>query len=271
MSFCLAYSAEIAIPCPPDKPNSYIQKAFTNGVSLKKLIVHSGMKQFEPRFAPVGITALVLWGSLQIVVKGQGCYIQEASGQIHDLGILCPDRGEPEVQPVLQTGDIQVTLRWDTGDDLDLIVVDPGRNVIDFGSPTSPTGGQLDVDANGFCESRSISPVENIFWPTGEAPNGDYLAYVTLAIPCSLQELANQDGAAANEAYDALAVPYTLTILNKGVTSIYEGISRPEQFGQNYSFQVGSVEDSAVDTVPVNPDEKLQDDLELPTFGLPEF
>ncbi|MEM9807224.1 MAG: hypothetical protein AAF959_18310 [Cyanobacteria bacterium P01_D01_bin.56] len=225
------------------------------------------MKQFEP----VGIMTLVLWGSLQPVGMGQGCYIQDANGQVYDLGILCPDRGEPEVQPVLQTGDIQVTLRWDTPDDLDLIVVDPDSNVIDFGSPTSPTGGQLDVDANGFCERHSASPVENIFWPTGAAPDGDYLAYVTLAIPCSLQELANRDEAAATEAYAALAVPYTLTILNKGVTSTYDGISRPEQFGQDYSFQVGSAENSAENITPVNPDGKLQDELELPTFGLPEF
>ena len=250
-------------------------KALAKDVALKKLTVPPDMKLFQARFALLGLITLALWGNFQTALRGQdshgGCYVQGSNGQIYDLGVLCPDRGEPAVQPILQTGDIQVTLRWDTRDDLDLIVVDPDSNIIDFGSPISPTGVQLDVDANGFCETQSPSPVENTFWPTGTAPNGEYLAYVTLAIPCSLRELANQDSTVASDAYDALAVPYTLTILNKGVTTTYEGISRPDQFGRQYPFRVGSVENSVGDTPPVNPDEKLENNFELPRFGLPEL
>ncbi|MEM6252118.1 MAG: hypothetical protein AAF821_04270 [Cyanobacteria bacterium P01_D01_bin.156] len=224
---------------------------------------------------------MILWASLQTAARGQAtygsCYLQDANGQIYDLGALCPQQldtvGEPR-QPILQTGDIQVTLRWDTQDDLDLIVVDPGSDIIDFGSPTSPSGGQLDVDANGFCETQSIAPVENIFWPTGAAPDGNYLAYVALAIPCSLKELAAQDADAASRAYDVLTVPYTLTILNRGVTTTYEGVSQPNQFGREYLFRVGdtdSSDGSAQEITPVNPEQKEEDVFELPSFGLPEL
>ncbi|MEM1250833.1 MAG: hypothetical protein AAGI69_00275 [Cyanobacteria bacterium P01_H01_bin.21] len=195
-----------------------------------------------------------------------GCYVQDENGEIYDLGELCSTPTESTAaEPVLQTGDVQVTLRWNTNDDLDLIVVDPDGNIVDFGSPTSPSGGQLDVDANGFCQTQSFAPVENIFWPTGSAPDGEYLAYVALAIPCSLEELASANASAANVAYENLAVPYTLTILIEGATTTYDGVSKPEEFGIDYPFQVGP-------PVAAPPAELPEEDrLELPEFGLPEL
>lgn len=219
-------------------------------------------------------TASLSWGGFTAGALADtahsGCYIEDDSGQVLDLQLLCEVPEENTTEPVLQTGDIQVTLRWDTIDDLDLIVVDPAGSIIDFGSPTAPSGGQLDVDANGFCRTQSAAPVENIFWPTGEAPDGDYLAYVTLAIPCSLQALANTDAAAASAAYETLQVPYTLTILNRGETTTYEGISRPEQFGVNYPFRVGA-SSGTPDVLPADIPSKPEDTLELPDFGLPEL
>lgn len=202
-------------------------------------------------------------------IEHNGCYVQDRNGEIYDLSALCTIPDDVNVAPVLQTGDVQVTLRWNTSDDLDLIVVDPAGSIVDFGSPTSPSGGQLDVDANGFCQTQNFSPVENIFWPTGSAPDGEYLAYVTLAIPCSLEDLANNDINAANIAYENLAVPYTLTILNEGVTTTYEGMSKPEEFGVDYPFQVGPV--TAPNETNLGTDEAPKDDLELPNFGLPEL
>jgi len=90
------------------------------------------------------------------------------------------DREEPE----LGTGDVQVTLRWSTTDDLDLAVTGPEGARIFFGEPQSPSGGQLDVDANAGCGESNSSPVENIFWPTGEAPEGQYTAEVNLFARC---------------------------------------------------------------------------------------
>lgn len=201
----------------------------------------------------------------QAQISHNGCYFEDENGELYDLSVLCPVSEENRSEPILQTGDVQVTLRWSTSDDLDLIVVDPAGSIVDFGSPTSPSGGQLDIDANGFCEPQRFAPVENIFWPTGSAPDGDYLAYVTLAIPCSLERLAGANTAAATVAYQSLEVPYTLTILNQGVTTTYDGVSRPEQFGVDYSFTVGlSVE-------PPEPAAQSDDGLDIPSFDLPQL
>jgi hypothetical protein len=84
--------------------------------------------------------------------------------------VLLPNLGGP----VLGTGDVQVTLRWNTAADLDLHVIDPYGEEIYFQNDTSESGGYLDVDANSDCSTQSYSPVENIFWPTGGAPYGTY-------------------------------------------------------------------------------------------------
>lgn len=78
----------------------------------------------------------------------------------------------------LGSGDVQVTLEWDSAADLDLAVTDPTGEQVSFTTPESPTGGRLDADANESCE-RDGDPVENIFWPTDGAPVGTYTVDVT--------------------------------------------------------------------------------------------
>ncbi|MDX1440320.1 MAG: hypothetical protein R3284_10510, partial [Rubricoccaceae bacterium] len=75
-------------------------------------------------------------------------------------------------EPQLGTGDVQVTLRWDTQADIDLHVTDPSGEEIFYGHTQSASGGQLDVDANAGCSNDP--QVENIYWPTGGAPSGTY-------------------------------------------------------------------------------------------------
>ena len=79
---------------------------------------------------------------------------------------------------VLGTGDVQVTLEWDSDADLDLGVTDPTGEEIRF-TNTGPTatGGELDVDSNVGCVDEGS--IENIFWPPGQAPAGNYTATVT--------------------------------------------------------------------------------------------
>lgn len=85
----------------------------------------------------------------------------------------------------LGTGDVQITLRWYNTADLDLIVVDPDGEEVSIDYPVSSSGGQLDVDANWFCETITSTPVENIFWPTGKAPLGEYTIYVRYWLECA--------------------------------------------------------------------------------------
>ena len=69
-------------------------------------------------------------------------------------------------------GDVQITLTWDNGADLDLHVVDPNGEEIWWRHTYSASNGKLDVD-----DIDGYGP-ENIFWPRLEAPNGTYKVYV---------------------------------------------------------------------------------------------
>jgi uncharacterized protein YfaP (DUF2135 family) len=70
------------------------------------------------------------------------------------------------------TGDLAITLTWHSSDgiDLDLYVVEPNGNEIDYGDPSSSTGGHLDIDNK--CSNYVNGRPENIYWDT--APQGSY-------------------------------------------------------------------------------------------------
>lgn len=92
---------------------------------------------------------------------------------------LPPNHGPiPEPGPIPGTGDVQITLKWNNYNDLDLHCIDPSNTEIYYNRRTSPTGGQLDIDmnANGAFTRNAI---ENIYWPTGGAPAGRYQVKLT--------------------------------------------------------------------------------------------
>jgi len=76
-----------------------------------------------------------------------------------------------------QTGDIQVSLSWNNFNDLDLHVVAPSGEHIFFAHRQSACRGRLDVDMNAGGPS-SREPVENVFWPRGGSPPGEYAVFV---------------------------------------------------------------------------------------------
>lgn len=81
------------------------------------------------------------------------------------------------VETSLGSGDVQATLRWSSSADLDLHVTEPDGTEISYSSPgPTASGGQLDVDSNVNCVPES--GVENVFWPPGDAPTGDYVIAV---------------------------------------------------------------------------------------------
>jgi hypothetical protein len=75
------------------------------------------------------------------------------------------------------TGDVQVSLSWDVDSDLDLHVVDPSGEEIYYSHKQARSGGSLDLDSNAAC-SLDHKRNENITWPAGRAPQGQYTVRV---------------------------------------------------------------------------------------------
>jgi hypothetical protein len=110
-------------------------------------------------------------------------FIEQNRRQLAAL-IPPPDGGGGDAEG-LGTGDVQVTLRWTSTVDLDLLVTDPDGSLVSYRSPTVVSGGSLDRDANYPCEAATPSPVENVFWPPQGAPPGLYRATVLYQTGCA--------------------------------------------------------------------------------------
>jgi hypothetical protein len=82
------------------------------------------------------------------------------------------------------TGDVKVTLSFDRLHDLDLHVVEPGGEEIYYERQSTATGGQLDLDSGAHCEATPANS-ENVFWPPGGAPAGEYRVFVQNYEQCS--------------------------------------------------------------------------------------
>lgn len=74
-----------------------------------------------------------------------------------------------------ESGQIQITLAWNTGADLDMYVTDPMGQTIYYANRQSASGGVLDHDARGACAPRRANAtVENVYWNTPRPPSGQY-------------------------------------------------------------------------------------------------
>ncbi|GHV32649.1 hypothetical protein AGMMS4952_23400 [Spirochaetia bacterium] len=78
--------------------------------------------------------------------------------------------------PNFSPGDIRISLTWNNRNDLDLHVVCPSGEEINFNNPRDSFGGYLDVDRNLYGETTR--PSETVFWPDNTAPRGTYRVLV---------------------------------------------------------------------------------------------
>ncbi|MBR58505.1 MAG: hypothetical protein CMH54_10850 [Myxococcales bacterium] len=113
-----------------------------------------------------------------------------------------------EVKPV-GSGDIQVSVQWDTDTDLDLHVIEPGGCELYYGNKTG-CAGFLDLDSNPACFIDGINN-ENVYWELGAAPLGDYQVKVDFYSDCGSQ--------GAN---------YTVTLQYCGKTEVFEDSFAPD-------------------------------------------
>ena len=72
-----------------------------------------------------------------------------------------------------KSGAISASLLWNGSADLDLVVICPNGQSVDYQNPSN-CAGKLDVDANALRGQLKEKPVENIFWAAGAAAPGTY-------------------------------------------------------------------------------------------------
>jgi subtilisin family serine protease len=122
------------------------------------------------------------------------------------------------------TGDVQILLNWENYNDLDIICVDPNGDKIWYENKKVASGGQLEIDMNvKYPDSKS--PLENIFWPLGKAPNGKYMVFLKY-FKKHIQQ---------NETL------YQITIKFGGETETFTGILKENEIKPICSFKLGEV------------------------------
>lgn len=85
-----------------------------------------------------------------------------------------------------ESGDVQVTVGWNSGADIDLYVTDPSGFTLFYNEQHkhSQAGGFLDHDARGDCRREQKNPrIENAFW--GSAKRGNYRVELHYFSPCT--------------------------------------------------------------------------------------
>jgi len=138
----------------------------------------------------LGIKFLIS-GSLALLCGcccGWCCYIRLLKRQVAEHRAKTEHELMHELDKALQrlgakSGEITITLMWDTYDDLDLHVRLPGHLGEISAENPKVAGGELDVDGNN-CLAMSTTPIENIYWPTYDRfsnqhpPVGEYCVWV---------------------------------------------------------------------------------------------
>ncbi|MEM7449703.1 MAG: hypothetical protein AAF355_15820 [Myxococcota bacterium] len=101
--------------------------------------------------------------------------IQGADEQCNGLDDNC--NGQIDEGCGYSSGDIQITLAWNSGADIDLYVTDPFGETVSYSHTNANSGGHLDQDARGNCRpEQSNNRIENVYWNASMPPSGQYRA-----------------------------------------------------------------------------------------------
>lgn len=118
-------------------------------------------------------------------------------------------------------GEVTITLVWKTTDDLDLHLIEPTGDTINFRNPISSSGGQLDVDKNAD-EMLTSNPIENIYYQT-QPVRGNY----SVGVHYFSQNSENN------------RIPYTVIVKIGNDIKEFQGTHvRPETYHTVYNFSI---------------------------------
>jgi Ca-activated chloride channel family protein len=118
---------------------------------------------------------------------------------------------------------VAVTLIWNNKNDLDLVVLCPTGERLYYNNPRACEGA-LDVDRNAGKRGLTDRPVENIRWPEGRAPAGDYQVAVKYY--------------ARNDTALPPATPFQVRLLQNGRETLYQGSAIPDELKPVTTFTV---------------------------------
>jgi len=105
--------------------------------------------------------------------------VQNAVGDISGAQNL------PVSSVVVGTGELQVSVSWDTPTDVDIFLIEPDGTVIFWNAPVSSSGGSLDLDSNPACLIDGVNN-ENITYENVTPPTGEYIVGLNYYSACGL-------------------------------------------------------------------------------------
>lgn len=113
-------------------------------------------------------------GDLMMMLPETGSGDQRAEEYANDSDLA--EAGKRVAREGGKSGDVQISLMWNSYNDLDLHVRGPSGELVWWRQRRSYCGGMLDVDMNVLLGPTPLStkPVENVFWPKGAAAQGSY-------------------------------------------------------------------------------------------------
>ena len=176
-----------------------------NGTSMAAPIVAGAvglLKSVNPNLTPIQIRDILQ--TTGEPTQGNIAKLLQLDKALQKAGAIAIDT----MPPSLHSGDIELTLRWEGYNDLDLACQEPSGFLISYINRESETLGKLEVDMNAG-GLKSATPVEHIYWPDDKAPHGKYVVRVDFY---------------SNAANTPLKTPYLLTIIKyKQDTTYYVG------------------------------------------------
>ena len=196
------------------------------GVGIYSSVGENGYEKMDgtSMAAPIVAGAVALMKSINdtittkqiiCILKGTGVETQGNIGKLIQLdkALQKVKSGEKaDCTPKPSTGDVQLLLSWENYNDLDLICTDPNGETVFFRNRSVSSGGQLEIDMNvEYPDTKT--PIENIFWEPGSAPNGTYNVYL---LYYKKQEAGIND------------TPYNIKVKYGGKTENYKGVIKQE-------------------------------------------
>jgi len=121
------------------------------------------------------------------------------------------------------SGEITAALLWNGYADLDLVVICPSGQQLDY-QHAAICGGTLDVDANAARDALRDRPVENAYWAAGAALAGDYQVVVRYS--------PRKDEQAPG------AVPFQVRLSQGGQEKVFKGTIQPGKLAPVTTFTV---------------------------------